>query len=262
MAENQQKMVGDPSLEELSIDDIQSVGEQTPPQEPQTPTAPPVNGQQGEPPSVENDTTPPSTEAEGTPAPESQAPAGETPASAPSEPAQGTQEPQATPATETPAQSDPWEPVLNTLNNQLGAQYADQNQLIGDLTALQQYKKDPYANLPVEVKAHIDFLNSGGNTNEFYRLKSMDFKNMSDKEVLFQSYLRDHPDHASNMDFARMDFDRNYKATYGMIDAQKKTIADFTSLNEDEEQVVDHAAWNQYQQDYDYWTQKELWRVI
>lgn len=244
-------MQGSTETEELgSVEDIVSVGTERPPQEPEPQANPAPANTNGQPPAQEpNNITPPPNGTEGTetpPAPPVESPEGQV--TPPTEPP--AQEPQTTPALETPP-SDPWEPVLSTLNNQLGAQY-DQTQLVNDLTAFQQYKKDPFGNLPVEVKAHAEFLSSGGNTSEFYRLKSMDFGKMGDKEVLFQSYLRDHPEHAANMDFARMDFDRNYGTTYGIIQGPKKTITDFT--NEDQE--IDHDGWNRYQQDYDYWQQK------
>lgn len=245
-------MTGDPEAGTLQLDDIVSVGTERPPEapEPQTPTAPAQpNGQPQSTPPTPPPSTPPSQE--GTPPDGQTGPIGH--ADPPGEPgAEGPPgEPQTTPATEPPP-ADPWAPVLSTLNNQLGAQYEDQSQLVNDLTAFQQYKKDPLANLPVEIKAHADFLNAGGSTQEFYRLKSMDFGTMNDKEVLFQSYLRDHPEHAKNMDFARMDFDRSYQQSYGMLNGPKKTVVDFT--NEDDE--VDHQAWNTYQQDYTYWEQK------
>jgi hypothetical protein len=246
------QMQGASGTDDLTVDDIVSVGNERPPQEPQTePPAEQTSQQNGQPPqepaSQEPTYTPPPEGSEGQLSdPPPQSPEGQEP------PAPQTQEPQTPSAPETSTQTDPWEPVLSTLSNKLGVQY-DQEQLVNDLAAFQQFKKDPFGNLPVEIKAHAEFINSGGSTQEFYRLKSLDFQNMSDREVLFQSYLRDHPEHAANMDFARMDFDRNYNSTYGLLQGPKKTIMDFT----DEDDEVDHQAWNQYQQDYEYWKQKQ-----
>ena len=82
----------------------------------------------------------------------------------------------------------------------------------------------------------MDFIQNGGNTQDFYRLKSMDFENMSPRDVLFQSYLQDNPDITQDMEFARMSFDREFQAKYSILNSQPKTQADF--LNEDDEPDV------------------------
>lgn len=143
------------------------------------------------------------------------------------EPAESTQH------QEPPVQIDPWETVFGTLKEKTGLEFRDESQLVNELQTFAQFKKDPTANLPAEIKAHMEFIQNGGNTSDFYRLKAMDFETMGPKEVLFQSYLRDNPGRSKDMDFARMSFEREFKAKYSILNDRPKTQNDFLDENDE-----------------------------
>lgn len=216
----QQKMTGSGSLDDLSFEDIAYHGPESQSsqgtQEPVSsdPPVPPQNQQAPKEPPVQQ-TAPPQQQ---------------TPDPATQKPADGGQ------AQEPPVQTNPWNTVFGTLKEKTGLEFQDESQLVNELQTLAEFKKDPNAHLPAEIKAHMDFIQNGGNTQDFYRLKSMDFENMSPRDVLFQSYLQDNPDITQDMEFARMSFDREFQAKYSILNSQPKTQADF--LNEDDEPDV------------------------
>ena len=262
------KVVGDPTLDDLGLGEevtvlpagqrppqiengtspSQETNQPTSPQNPNSqvfnppaePAAKPVEGTETAPPS-----TPPPVQTNEPPVnPPSEPAVTQTPnVAAPVDPnAQAPPVPGTTP----PVVANPWDTVFKTVKEKTGIQFDSQEQMLTELTAYNKHKLDPNAHLRPEIKAHADFLDAKGDTNEFYRLKSLDFKNMSDKEVLYQSYLRDNPDHAKDQDFARMYFDKQFGGNYQLLSDPKKTQADF----ENDDAEPDAMAYQNYLQNY------------
>ncbi len=255
MSEKGQKVVGDPSLDDLGLNEevIMMKPGEGPPQEgngepipdpnqsisSQNPNSQVFKPKEPIPPIDQNTastTKPPAQE-------ESQANG---------EPVATKTQPVAAPAKDlpdpnaAPPVANPWDAVFNTVKEKTGIQFQSQEQMFAELAEYDKYKQDPNAHLKPEIKAHADFIDKGGDTTEFYRLKSLDFKNMSDKEVLYQSYLKANPDHAKDQDFARMYFDKQFKSNYQIISEIKKTQADF--VTDDDE--PDAMAYQEYLQNY------------
>ena len=277
MADKGTKVVGDPSLEKLNPGDIVSVGQNRPPQGPdgkpiinsgtnqpdqlldnlgQQKPGGPDGGQPGGPEGTPtNGTNPAATQKpiEGNQNPNT-APIGQKPEGQLADPPQqqlvdsNGKPVQSPPAPEnTPApQTNPWDTVLATIKTDVGVEFNSKDQFVNELKQFNEYKKDPYGFLPPEIKAHHDFIKAGGDTQEFYRLKAVDFKGLPDKEILFQSHLRNKPDHAKDPEFARMYFDKQFDNQYSILTGPKKTPGDFVN----DEEVQDIVAYQNYEQEY------------
>jgi len=139
------------------------------------------------------------------------------------------------------------------LKDDVGLEFQSKDQFVDELNKFKEYKSDPYNFLQPEIKAHAEFLAAGGNTQEFYRLKAIDFKSLPDKEVLFQDFLRDHPDYAKDQDFARKFYDRQYKNEYSILESPKKTQEDFITEDGDSDPI----AYRDYLDNYEF-AQKSL----
>ncbi len=275
MAEKGTKVVGDPSLDTLKPDDILSVGQKRPPQGPdgkpllsqgdinqpdklldnlgQQKAGGPDGQLVGQQVVQTNGTEPPNTlkpeQGSIDPAkpPSSQKPDGQLPGSAQQQSLDPNgQQIQNPPAPVTEPQTNPWDSVLSTIKTDVGVEFQNKDQFVNELKQFSEYKKDPYGFLPPEIKAHHDFIKAGGNTQEFYRLKAVDFKVLPDKEILFQSHLRSKPDHAKDPEFARMYFDKQFNSQYSILTGPKKTPVDFVT----EEEEIDPIAFHEYEQEY------------
>lgn len=257
-----QKVVGDPSLDNLGEGEeitVLAAGEKPP----QTPEGAPLVSADGQPVSPQN---PNSTVFSQNGPPDNGIPPVEAPPTIPpvqtDEPPVITgepvvpQTPEGTPPVDpnAPVPPDPappvvntWDTVFNTVKEKTGIEFQSPDQMLSELQEFGNYKKDPNAHLPAEIKAHVDFIHNGGDTSEFYRLKSLDFKSMQDKEVLYQSYLRDNPDHAKDQDFARMYFDKSvFGPNYQILSEAKRTQEAF----ETDDGEPDQMAYQQYLQNH------------
>lgn len=233
--EGQTKVTGSPELEGLGLNEEVTLlpAGQKPPQE-----------ELGGPPVETPPKPPPVTE---TPQlPENKPPVETPPETPPVVDAQTTAA--ATPPVETPPEVNPWETVFGSVKKETGVQFQSEGEFMAEIKAYQQYKQDPNSHLPAEIKAHADFLKAGGDTTEFYRLKSLDFNAMSDSDLLFQSFLKDNPEEADNLSFARKLFDRDFKIKYQTLLESKKTQSDF----ENDDQEPDQVAYQEYNEKYDF----------
>ena len=238
--EGQVQVTGDPGLDELAHGEEVTVlpAGQRPPQEElgdppveTPPETPPVINTPHQPKNTPPVETPPETPPEGT---------AQTTTAAP-------------PPVETPPEVSPWETVFGSVKQKTGVQFQSEDEFMAEITAYNQYKQDPNSHLPVEIKAHADFLKAGGDTTEFYRLKSLDFNAMQPKDLLFQSFLKDNPEHARDLSFARMYFDRDFGTKYQILSDSKKTQADF----ENDDSEPDQFAYQEYIRNHEF-AQKSL----
>ncbi len=238
--EGQVKVTGDPALDGLEHGEdvtILPAGER-----------PPQEGL-GEPPVETPPVVPPVVE---TPLKPENTPPVETPPETPPVVAAQTT-PAETPPVETPPEVSPWEAVFGSVKQKTGVHFQSEDEFMAEMNAYKVYKQDPNSHLPKEIKAHSDFIEAGGNTTEFYRLKSLDFNTMAEKDLLFQSFLKDNPERARDLSFARMYFDRDFGIKYQILSDSKKTQSDF----ENEEQEPDQVAYQEYLRNHDF-AQKSL----
>src|SRR3990167_4658889 len=156
-----------------------------------------------------------------------------------------------------PAKAETVEPEMSEdqfytyVSQNTGLEIKSEDDLKKVLLEYKKYKDDPYGGVSNFVKEVIKAEKSGISPSRFIALSSLDYSSLSAKEVLFQEHLNKNPNYGQNVEFARKNFEREYRSNYGILSKEGMKREEFTGTDQEFEQLQDDIAFTREKLAYD-----------
>lgn len=160
--------------------------------------------------------------------------------------------PEVTPAkVETPESGMSEDQFYDYVSRETGFKIKSEDDLKKALSEYKKYKDDPYGGVSNFVKEVIKAEKSGISPSRFIALSSLDYSSLSAKEVLFQEHLNKNPNYGQNVEFARKNFEREFRSNYGVLGKEGMKREEFTGTDQEWEQLQDDIAFTREKLAYD-----------
>src|SRR3990167_2262601 len=148
------------------------------------------------------------------------------------------EKPAVTPAkAETPESGMSEDQLYDYVSRETGFKIKSEDDLKKALSEYKKYKDDPYGGVSNFVKEVIKAEKSGISPSRFIALSSLDYSSLSAKEVLCQEHLNKNPNYGQNVEFARKNFEREFRSNYGVLGKEGMKREEFTGTDQEWEQL-------------------------